>query len=169
MYREIAGLDKTCKPKILSFLCKIFNCVDFQHSFHDQFISWTIWDGVLSIRLDLRNEMQKNLLNSTPIYFKGTPQQRTLKIVNENTIYIRLKDLIKIDYPNIIECKLLSKNKEKCDAGDSFYSYNWEVFLDDNSSIFHYNQKEKCDIRKGDFIYDKIIQERAFVSFLECA
>jgi hypothetical protein len=41
------------------------------------------------------------------------------------------------------------------------------VFLNDGSSLFYHNQKDKMDMVKGDFIYNATIQERAFVKFLE--
>jgi hypothetical protein len=61
----------------------------------------------------------------------------------------------------------VNRTTHKDNDGDIFYSYDWEVFLDDDTSIMYYNQKEKMDMVKGDFIYNSIIQERSFVNFLK--
>ena len=67
----------------------------------------------------------------------------------------------------------MSKDKQRGGTGgwhsasDDFYTYDWEVFLSDGSSILYHNQKDKMDMVKGDFIYNATIQERAFVKFLD--
>jgi len=96
-----------------------------------------------------------------------------LKIVNEKTFYLQLKQLLHIEYPDILNSKLLSKNKQQggssgwYSTSDTFYTYDWEVFLSDGSSLVYHNQKDKMDMVKGDFIYNSIIQERAFINFLQ--
>lgn len=89
-----------------------------------------------------------------------------LKIVNENNFYLQLKQLLHIEYPDIKGSKLLSKVKHVDNDGDTFYTYEWQVFLTDESSVFYKNQENKMDMIKGDFSYQSIIQERTFINFL---
>lgn len=171
-YRRVDALDKKCKPLILKWLSSLFGYADYPHSFKDQWISWGIWDGKLSVSFDLRQEEQAKLLSLIHPRFLGCPQYKTLKVVNEESFYLQLKDLLDIKYPEITGSKLLSKDKQRGGTGgwhsasDDFYTYDWEVFLSDGSSLFYHNQKDTMDMIKGDFIYNATIQERAFVNFL---
>ena len=172
-YRKVNALDKEIKPLLLTWLSNLFGYKTYPHSFKDQWINWNIWDGILSISFDLRQEEQIKLLSLIHPRFLGTPQYKTLKIVNEKNFYLPLKNLLHIEYPEITGSKLLSKNKQLGGIGgwnspsDYFYNYDWEIFLSDGSSIFYHNQKNTMDMVKKDFIYNVTIQERAFVNFLQ--
>lgn len=166
-YRRLNALDKKCKPLILEWLSNLFGYENYPHSFKDQWINWNIWDGELSISFDLRQDEQVKLLSLIHPRFLGCPQYKTLKVVNEKSFYLHLKQLLHIEYPEIIGSKKINQTKHKDNDGDTFYTYDWEVFLSDGSSILYHNQKDKMDMVKGDFIYNATIQERAFVKFLQ--
>jgi hypothetical protein len=166
-YKRIGGLDKTVKPLIIRWFADLFKYENYPHSHADQWISWNVWDGHLTVGFDFRQEEHVKLFSLIHPRFKGVPQYQTLKIVNENSFYLDLKQLLQLKYPNIISSKLINKVKHKDNDGDIFYTYDWEVFLDDDTSIMYHNQKEKMDIVKGNFIYNSIIQERSFVNFLK--
>lgn len=174
MYKKIDSLDKKYRPIILDWLNSLFKPeTPYSHSFADQWINWTIWDGELSIRFDLRNEAQKELLSAIHPRFLGCPQIGTLKVVNENSFYLSLKSLLHIEYPEIIGSKLLIRHKERGGKGgwhspsDDFYTYDWCVSLADGSDIFYHNQEPEMDMVKGGFKYNASIQERAFIRFLD--
>ena len=162
-------MDKTL---ILKWLCELFGYKDYPHSFKDQWILPTIWNGILSISFDSRVEEHNKLISLIPAQFMGTVQYKSLKIVNKKTFYVVLDRLGDIKYPNIIKSVLKDTTKHAGGSGgwtsesDAFYTYDWEVFLDDDTSIMYNNQKDVMDMVKGDFIYNKIIQERWFINFL---
>lgn len=172
-YRAKDALDKKYKPLILKWISNLFGYDNYPHSFRDQWINWNVWDGLLTVSFDLRQKEHKKLLSLIHPCFLGCPQYKTLKVVNEKTFYLELKQLLHIEYPEIIDSKLLSKDKQRGGSGgwhsasDDFYTYDWEVFLSDGSSLFYRNQKDTMDMVKGDFIYNARIQERAFVNFLQ--
>lgn len=166
-YRKLTVLDKKYKPLILKWLSSVFEYENYPHSFKDQWINWNICNGQLQIIFDTRAEEQAKLLSLIHPRFLGTVQYKTLKIVNQKTFYLRLSDLLHIDYPEIQKSRQISETKQIDNDGDTFYIYEWEVFLSDDSSIIYSNQKNKMDMTKGDFIYNDMIQERAFVKFLE--
>jgi len=166
-YRKLDALDKKYKPLILKWLSGLFGYENYPHSFKDQWITWNIWDGELSVSFDLRQEEQVRLLSLIHPRFLGCPQYKTLKVVNEKSFYLQLKQLLYIEYPEIKGSKKISQTKHKDNDGDIFHTYDWEVFLSDGSSILYHNQKDKMDMRQGDFIYNATIQERAFVKFLQ--
>lgn len=166
-YKQINALDKTCKPLILTWLADLFGYKNYPHSHTDQWITWNIWRGELTIGFDFRQAEQVKLFSLIHPRFKGVPQYQTLKIVNENNFYLNLSSLLSIEYPNIVSSKLINKVSHKDNDGDIFYTYDWEVFLDDGTSVMYHNQKSTMDMVKGGFIYDSIIQERAFINFLK--
>jgi hypothetical protein len=166
-YKRLNALDKTYKPLILKWLSKLFNYDDYPHSHTDQWINWHIHDGYLSVSFDLRQIEQIKLLSLIHPRFIGIPQYTTLKIVNEQSFYVELERLFKIDYPNIVYSKLINSVKHKDNDGDTFHTYDWEVFLEDNSSIIYHNQTQKMDMVKDDYTYKNIIEERSFVEFLK--
>ena len=166
-YRKLDALDKKYKPLILKWLSSLFGYENYPHSFKDQWINWDIWDGELSVSFDLRQEEQVKLLSLIHPRFLWCPQYKTLKVVNEKSFYLHLKQLLHIEYPEIKGSKKIDQTKHKDNDGDTFYTYDWEVFLSDGSSILYHNQKDKMDMVKGDFIYNATIQERAFVKFLD--
>jgi len=171
-YLKLDALDKKHKPLILKWLTNLFGYENYPHSFKDQWINWSIWDGELSVSFDSRQEEQVKLLSLIHPRFLGCPQYQTLKIVNEKNFYLQLKQLLHIEYPEIKSSTLIKKTNNRGGTGgwhspsDDFYTYDWEVFLSDGSSIMYNNQKEKMDLIKGDFVYNSIIQERAFTEFL---
>jgi len=166
-YRKLSALDKKVKPLILKWLSNLFGYENYPNSFKDQWITWNIWNGELSVSFDLRQEEQVKLLSLIHPRFLGCPQYKTLKVVNEKSFYLHLKQLLHIEYPEIKGSKKIDQTKHKDNDGDTFYTYDWEVFLSDGSSILYHNQKDSMDMVKGDFIYNATIQERAFVKFLE--
>lgn len=171
-YKRIDGLDKKCKPLILKWLADLFGYENYPHSFKDQWITWGISDGLLSVSFDLRNEEHRKLLSLIHPRFLGCPQFGTLKIVNEKNFYIDLNCLINVETPDIIGSKLIAKNKQRGGTGgwhspsDDFYTYDWRVFLSDGTALYYHNQKEVMDMVKNDFTYTHDIQQRAFVKFL---
>jgi hypothetical protein len=172
-YHAVDALDKKYKPLILKWLSSLFGYKNYPHSFKDQFISWNIWDGELTVTFDLRQEEQAKLLSLIHPRFLGCPQYKTLKVVNEDSFYLQLRDLLYIKYPEITGNIFLSRRNQRGGTGgchsasDDFYTYDWEVFLSDGTSLFYHNQKDKMDMVKGGFIYNARIQERAFVNFLQ--
>ncbi len=166
-YRPVDGLDKLYKPLIIKWLCKQFNYQYYPHSFKDQWILWSIWEGMLTISFDGRQDEHNKLLSLIHPRFLGIPQYKTLKIVNEKNFYLQLNHLLNIDYPAIVGHELLSTEKHKDDDGDVFYTYKWNVFLADGTSVIYNNMVDKMDLIKSDFVYNKIIQERAFTEFLK--
>lgn len=165
-YKRINALDKTYKPLILKWLARLFNYDNYPHSHADQWITWSTYDGELTVSFDLRQPEQVKLLSLIHPRFIGVPQYTSLKVVNEKSFYVDLKRLFKIDYPNIVSSKLINRVKHKDNDGDTFYTYDWEIFLDDNTSVMYHNQKEKMDMVKGDYSYKNLIEERKFVEFL---
>jgi hypothetical protein len=172
-YARLSALDTKVKPLILKWLSGLFGYKNYPNSFKDQWITWNIWDGVLSVSFDLRQEEQVKLLSLIHPRFLGCPQYKTLKIVNEKNFYLELKQLLHIEYPEITGSRLLIKDKHRggtngwYSTSDDFYTYDWEVFLSDGTSILYRNQKYTMDMVKGDFIYNATIQERGFVNFLQ--
>jgi hypothetical protein len=172
MIEKQNNLDKKIKPLILKWLSSLFGYENYPNSFKDQWIRYSIWEGELNVGFDLRQEEQAKLLSLIHPRFLGCVQKKTLKVVNEKTFYIQLKDFLAIEYPEIKGSKLLIKKQHLGGTGgwysksDDFYTYDWEVFLSDNTSIFYHNQKDIMDMVKDDFIYNVKIQERAFVNFL---
>lgn len=171
-YRKLSVLDKKVKSLILKWLSGLFGYENYPHSFKDQWIAWNIWEGELSVSFDSRPEEQIKMLSLIHPRFLGCPQYKTLKVVNDKTFYLQLNQLLHIEYPEITGSKLLLKEKQRGGTGgwhsasDDFYTYDWEVFLSDGSSLFYHSQKCTMDMVKGDFIYNATIQERAFVNFL---
>lgn len=165
-YQQKDGLDKQMKPLILKWLCETFGSGNFPHAFTDQWITWSIWDGELTIGFDRRQLTHVELFSRIPDRFKGVPQNCTLKIVNGHNFYMSVRHLGTIQYPKILSSKLIKAHTSKDDDGDTCYSSYWEVFLSDETSIIYHNQEQKMDLDWRGFIYDKIIQERFFVNFL---
>lgn len=151
------------------------NMVDhsFIHSFRDKWMMYSIWNGTLSIRLDLETKEQKELFDLLPSNYKGCAQYGTGKLVNERVLYFKVEDIIPISYPDIIGSKLIHKEKHQStnhgwiETGCYFYTYDWQVLLSDETSILYHNQLDKMDMIKGDYIYNARIQEREFYKFLE--
>lgn len=175
MYKKIDALDKEVKPLILKWLSKQFGYINYPHSFKDQWINWNVNNGEICVGFDLRQNEQVKLLSLIPTRFLGTPQRGTLKIVNDQNFYLQLNRITNIEYPSIEKSVLLKKEKHTggkggwISASDSFYTYDWEVFLSDGSSVYYHNQKDFMDMKEGDSSYNSIIHERAFVSFLKTA
>lgn len=164
---------KEIKPLILTWLAKAFNYENYPHSFRDQFITWGIDNRVLSVGFDFRCEEQMKLVSLIPSRFFGTPQYGTLKIVNERNFYLDLKNIIDLKYPKIIRQKLIAKVRHDGGSGgwtspsDIFYTWHWEVLLDDNTSIPYKTFEDKKFMEKGDFQYLYEIHERCFINFLK--
>lgn len=166
MYRKLDALDKKVKPLILTWLADLFGYKDYPHSFKDQYINWSIWDNHISVSFDLRQEEQVKLISLMHPRFLGAIQSGTLKIVNEKCFYMDIERLGHIKYPKIINSKRTNKTSHKDNDGDIFYTYDWEVFLEDETSIYYHNQTDKMDLEYKGFTYNSIIQERFFVNYL---
>lgn len=163
MFVKTDALDKKYKPLIIKWLCKVFDVSDHVVSFKDQWIRWSINDSTLSIDLNDCEAIKRKI----PAALFGTPQHGSLRIVNEQSIYIPLSAICHVDYPEVTGHTLIKKHKHKDGDGGFFYSYNWEVFLCDGTSIFYSNQKDQMDLVRRSYNYDWILQERAFLNFLE--
>jgi len=166
-YKPIGGDNRVYKPKVLRWLCKVFDHRDFPHSFKDQWINWNVWNGKITVSFDMRQKEHLDLLAKIPPQLLGIPQYKTLKIVNKNTFYLPIKTLLAVDYPTILAHKLIAKDTHKDGEGGFFCTYDWQVFLADNSSIYYHNQNDKMDMKYRGFTYDSRIQERAFIRFLD--
>ena len=70
-YKRIDALDKIYKPLIIKWLCKSFGYKNYPHSFTDQFIHWSLFDGKLTINFDFRVPEQIRLIKSIPKRFRG--------------------------------------------------------------------------------------------------
>lgn len=145
-------------PKIIKYICNTFGYENYPHSFKDKFITWYIWEGKLVVSFDLRQKEHVALLSQCNA---------------GNHIRIPLSSILQIYYPKIMGSKLVRKRKEHggvggfISASDDFYSYEWNVSLSDGSIIIYENQKNEMDMTEHDVLYMSIIQERAFVGFLQ--
>lgn len=170
---EYSVNNKIYPPLILKWLCKIFCYENYPHSFKDQFITWGITSDKIIIGFDQRQEEHRKLLSLIHPRFLGIPQNNTLKIVNVNNFYLDLNTIIHIKYPDIISFVLVDETKHRGGTGgwysadDVFYTYDWIVNLSDGTSIPYHNQIKDMDMKKGDYVYNKRIQERAFMEFLK--
>lgn len=168
IFRPLNALDKKYKPLILEWLALTFGYPEeYPHSFKDQWITWGIWKGELSVGFDTRVEEQLQLMQLIPKRFMGAIQFKTMKIVNEYNFYLNLDTLFVLKYPAIKGYKLLCKDSHHDGDGDLFYTYDWSVELEDGTFILYHNQKPEMDMKYRDVIYDSRIQERAFREFLE--
>lgn len=160
-------LYKKYKPLIIKWLCKQFGYKDYPHSYKDQWINWNIWDNWLSISFDLRQEEHLQLMRAIPSRFFGINQNETLKYVNEHVFYLYLSQLFHIKRPEITGYNLLQKHKHTDNDGDVFYTYEWIVELNDKTKILYNNQSGTMDLKRGDLMYNSIIDTREFLNFLE--
>jgi hypothetical protein len=158
-------MKNNIKSSILKWLCKLFEYPDYPHSFKDQWIGWSIWDGQLTVSFDLRQPEQVKLLSLIHPRFLGCPQYKTLKIVNENTFYLQLNSLFTINYPTILSYKHIKTIKHKDNDGDDFYEYYWEITLSDNTIITHISQT--MTLKENNVLYRNTIEERMFLDFLK--
>lgn len=170
VYKCKDALDKEIKPLILKWLAGLFGYENYPHSFKDQWVRWSfsVNNEKISIGFDHHGtEEHRKLLSLIHPRFLGTPQYNTLKIVNEDSFYISLSDIVHIEYPNIIGHKLEQKVRHTDNDGDVFYVYYWTVFLSDGTGIAYQNQTDKMDMVKHDWHYTRYLNERAFVTFLQ--
>lgn len=165
-YRQKNALDKTYKPLFIKWLCDKFQIENYPHSFKDQWISTHIWEGTLSISFDKRQEEHLDLMKSIPEKFFGIAQYGTLKIVNKNTFYLNVDQMTHVKYPKIKSHKLLGKIRSKDSDGDIMSVYHWEIYLDDNTSIYYTNQIPEMDFDYKGYIYNCYIQTRTVEKFL---
>lgn len=159
--------DKKYKPLILEWLARTFGYENYPHSFKDQWINWTIWDNILTVSFDFRQDEQKKLFDHIPDRLKGCPQSRTLKIVNENSFYVPIVSIFRKEYPLIITSKLVNKIKHVDNDGDIFFVYYWRVELANGKAISYSNQAEKMDLAYRSYSYDHYIDTMNFCHFLE--
>jgi len=155
------------KSKVLDWLSAMVNHT-FNHHFSDKWINVNIWNNDLTISFDSRQENQVELFNKLPDNIKGCIQRNTNKRVNEKTLYFKVSEICNIIYPDIVSNKLIKKTKHQSgsggwiDVGEYFYTYDWEVLLSDNTTINYNNQEPKMDMIKGDYSFNRRIQEREF-------
>jgi hypothetical protein len=159
------------KTLILDWLSKQVN-YKFEHSFKNGWINVGVWDSMLSISLDFRVKEQQELFDLLPVKYKGCLQHGTGILVNEKVLYFNVHDICKVEYPDIVGSKLLTKHKNQggkggwTSADDWFYTYLWEINLSDGTTIQYKNQQDYVDLVKGNIIYTKIIDERTLFEFL---
>lgn len=166
IYYKITASDKTYKPLILSWLSEVFNYRGYPHDYKDQWINWSIYGGQLSISFDDRSEGQRELVKIIHPRFMGVPQYQTLRVVNKDSFYLDIHSLLSIEYPKITSHTLLRKTPHEDGDGDIFYTYDWRIYLDDGTSIHHQNQRNIMTLKHGEYSYKSIIDERAFINFL---
>jgi len=167
-------MSNNYSKEIGKWLCKQFNYPNQSNNFNSNWIKWNIWDGKLTIDFDTRIDDQNILISCIPLQFMGTIQHNTLKIVNKNTFYLPIEKLLQIKYPKITHSILLKtiKNQQSEKGGwyikgEYWYSYDWEIFLDDNTSILYHNQLDKMDLTEESLVFKTRIQEREFINFLK--
>ena len=154
-------VNKKCEysPIIIKYICNVCGYKNYPHSFKDKFITWYVREGELVVSFDLRQKEHAALLSQ----------------YNTNMTYIRmpLSSILQIYYPKIMGGKLIRKKKEHGGVGgfiyasDYFYSYEWRLPLSHSSIIISEHQKNEMDMTEHDVLYMSIIQERAFVGFLQ--
>ncbi len=161
------------KSKILDWLSILVNH-DFKHDYKDSFISVNIWNNILTITLDLRQDNHVELFNKLPQNIKGCLQYGTDKIVNEKTLYFKISELCSFEYPVISSYKLLTTHKHQESEkggwyirGSYWYSYDWEIILSDDSTITYSNQTNKMDLTESDVVYKTKIETKVFINFIE--
>lgn len=168
--------DKDVRTLLLKWLFKQFGNNDHTPSFKDGWILPNItFNNRLSVSFDSRVEEQMELIKMIPPQFMGTPQKRTLLIVNPQTFYLDLNDLLDLKYPSIVDYRLVKTNTHKGGKGgwsspsDEFQSYDWELMLSDGTMMDHNNQSKTIDIAalETSWIYRSRIEEREFIKFLE--
>lgn len=166
MYKLPNALDKQYKPLILKWLSNHFK-IPYNHSFKDQWITWNVWNSILSINLDLRDENQRKLFEMLPNHIKGTIQYKTLKHVNTDVIYIPLNMFLNLKYPTIVKDRVI-KTITHSESGESdWYEYDREISLSDGTSIYHRNQSKTQGLEYNGFIYKSILDTRTFYNFLK--
>lgn len=150
---------------IINWLCRRYDYRCFSYTFKTTWISWTIWGNQLSISLDFRDVEQKRLFDFLPDEIKGVKQRGTGKLVNTKSLYFKVDEIIKFDYPIIVKTELWHTDKSKDNDGDDFYSYTYKLHLSDGTVIFSLTQDKKEPISM-EYTYPAKIQERAFLKYL---
>jgi hypothetical protein len=135
------------KPAILDWICNKFNLPKYNHSFRDQWIYIGIWDNILSVSLDKRDESQAQLLELVPREYIGCDQVNTGKRVNLDSLYFHIDKEFEIEYPEIIKITLYQKHKKRDDDGDIFYTYTHLIHLSDGSKLQHYGYEGTPDLK----------------------
>lgn len=159
------------KSKVLDWLSSLVDH-EFTHHFSDNFISVNIWDDVLTIGLDFRQPNQTELFEKLPQQIKGCLQRGTGKLVNTNTLYFKVSDVCKVDYPDITGSELIKKDEHQSgsggwiDVGEYFYTYDWRVNLSDGTFVEYHTQKDTMDLTENHVIYKTLIQKREFLNFI---
>lgn len=151
---------KKYKPLVIDWLVKRFSLPAYDHSFKDQWINVSIWDGELTISFDTRQPEQVTLFNSIPDQFKGCPQRGTGIIVNKDNLYFYFDKEWQIKYPSIKSSKIISETKHVDNDGDIFFTYDHVLNLSDDTQVIYHNQSKSLDI--VDYVFRTIIQQRFF-------
>lgn len=156
--------SKKYKPAVIDWLVNRFGLSPYNHSFKDQWIVVSIWDGSLSIYFDTRQPEQVELFNSIPDEFKGCLQQGTGKLVNKDNLYFYFGKEWQVEYPTITGSKIIKEAKHVDNDGDDFYVYDQLINLSDGTQIIYSNQAKRLDI--SDYSFRTIIQERFFYQMI---
>lgn len=151
------------KKPIIDWLFRRFDIKPFDVE-HTQWISYSIWDGNLSISFDFRQPSQKKLFDLLPDSIKGIPRISDGKMVNLNTLYFNVNDIRPVIYPDIISKELLIKDSMIDDDGDTFYEWVYKVKLSDDTFVIMTTQKE--GELPLDFIFKSKIESRTFYHHL---
>lgn len=161
------------KSKVLDWLSSLID-YKFKHHFSDRWISVNVWDNTLSISFDHRQSNQVELFNKLPKEIKGCLQKGTGILVNENTLYFTLSELVNIIYPKIVSYKQIKNTRHNESVkgggyvkGSYWYTYDWELTLSDGSTIEYHNQVNKMNLTESDYIFKCRIEEREFNKFIE--
>ena len=122
----------------MKWLSNLFGYDNYPNSFKDQWITWNIWDGELSVSFDLRQEEQVKLLSLIHPRFLGCPQYKTLKVVNEKNFYNERQ--IKIGLKNLLDKK---GNIVKDSLGKAIQVDNFKTV---SARIYEYQQYKACQV-----------------------
>lgn len=152
------------KPIILDWLSRVYDFGKYEHSFKDQWINLSVYDEV-SISFDKRVPEQLALLNALPARIKGAIQSNSLKIVNNDTVYIPISKIVTIDYPTIKSVELFYTDKSKDNDGDPFEDYTYKLHLSDGTILWSLSQ-DKNEPISMEYSFRWDIQQRAFLKHL---
>lgn len=151
---------------VINWLCRRYDYRCFSYSFKTTWITITIWENKLCISLDLRDVEQQRLFDHLPDEIKGTKQKGTGKLVNTNSLYFNVDEIVKFDYPAIVKTELWHTYKSKDNDGDDFYSYTYKLHLSDGTILYSLSQDKKEPISMQ-YTFPAKIQERAFLKYLK--
>lgn len=164
--------DGKFKKLILKWLASITG-TEYEHSYSDTFMHWTIFYDELKISLDKRQENQSELFNALPDKYKGTISSSGV-LVNTDSLYFRIDEIVQgFEYPSVSSYKFIDKIKhQECEKGwyikgSYWYEYVWEVTLSNNMSFIHKIQEsDKFTIDVNSYTFRTRVHELLFEQFI---